>query len=167
MDMNTTRKKNILETLGHVLDRTVGYVCIGFAIIMTISTLVGILFRYVMVNPLPWTEELARYAMIWMGLLAVSMGVRRESHLGLNFVVEKFPRVFQTILKYLVRILIGVFLFYLMRYGYKMALSGMAQTAPALRIPMVYILGSVPVAALLSLVQLTLVTITDLAGGRN
>lgn len=151
----------MLDTISHVLDKVVGWLCIGFAAVMTVSTLIGILFRYVMVNPLPWTEETARYAMIWMGLLAVSMGVKRDAHLGLNFVMELLPVWMQMIFKYIVRLLTGVFLYYLMIYGYKMAAGGMSQIAPALRIKMVYVLGAVPLAAGLSLVQLVLITLID------
>lgn len=152
----------IWEKISLGLEKITGYICIIFAIIMTLTTLVGILFRYVMTNPLPWTEELARYAMIWMGLLAISMGVRRKSHLGLRLVVNLLPRSVQKIFDYLTRLLIGYFLYMLVIYGGKMALNGYYQIAPALQIKMIYVLSAVPVAALLSLLQLLLVTAVDL-----
>lgn len=156
------KEANIWEKISFELDRITGYICIFFAIIMTVSTLVGILFRYLMTNPLPWTEELARYAMIWMGLLAISMGVRRQSHLGLQVIINLLPRLVQKIFSYLIRILIGYFLCMLMIYGGKMALDGYYQVAPALQIKMIYVLSAVPMAALLSLVQLFLTTFGDL-----
>jgi TRAP-type C4-dicarboxylate transport system permease small subunit len=149
------------ETLSFGIDKTVGYACIIFGMVMTISTLIGILFRYVMVNPLPWTEELARYTMIWMGLLAISMGVKRENHLGLNLFVNLLPAFLQTALKMFSRILIGIFLYVLMVYGSKMAMNGIHQTMPALQIPMSYVLIAVPLSAVLSLVQLVLITVID------
>ncbi|WP_300465259.1 TRAP transporter small permease [Desulfobacula sp.] len=151
----------IAKTLSFGIDKTVGYACITFGMVMTISTLIGILFRYVMVNPLPWTEELARYTMIWMGLLAISMGVKRESHLGLNLFVNLLPAFLQTALKMFSRILIGIFLYVLMVYGSTMAMNGIHQTMPALQIPMSYVLIAVPLSAVLSLVQLVLITVID------
>lgn len=156
------KEATIWEKISLGLDRITGYICIVFAIIMTVTTLVGILFRYLMTNPLPWTEELARYAMIWMGLLAISMGVRRQSHLGLQVIINLLPRFVQKIFGYLIRILIGYFLYMLMIYGGKMALNGYYQIAPALQIKMIYVLSAVPMAALLSLVQLFLTTVDDL-----
>ena len=152
----------IWEKISHVIDKIVGYICIVFAITMTVTTLVGILFRYVMTNPLPWTEELARYAMIWMGLLAISMGVKRQSHLGLKLFVNMLPKVAQKILSYIIRIIIGYFLYMLIIYGTDMALNGVYQIAPALQIKMVYVLSAVPVAAALSLTQLVLITAADI-----
>ncbi len=155
---------SIPETLSLVIDKAMGYACITFGMVMTISTLVGIVFRYVMTNPLPWTEELARYTMIWMGLLAVSMGVRRETHLGLNIIVDLLPGVVQAGLKMITRILIGIFLYVLMVYGTKMAMNGFHQTMPALQIPMGCVLIAVPFSAMVSLVQLVLITVIDLTG---
>ncbi len=154
----------IPETLSSVIDRAMGYACITFGMVMTVSTLIGIVFRYVMINPLPWTEELARYTMIWMGLLAISMGVRRESHLGLNLIVKLLPALVQTGLKMISRILIAGFLFVLMIYGTKMAMNGFHQTMPALQIPMGFVLIAVPLSAMVSLVQLVLITLIDFTG---
>lgn len=155
---------SIAETASVTIDKTMGYACIAFGMLMTISTLIGIVFRYVMTNPLPWTEELARYTMIWMGLLAISMGVRRESHLGLNLIVNLLPAGFKTVLKMINRILIAVFLYVLMVFGTKMAMNGIHQTMPALQIPMIYVLIAVPLSATVSLVQLILITIIDVTG---
>jgi len=156
--------KSIFISVSDNIDRVIGYACIAFGMAMTVSTLVGILFRYVMTNPLPWTEELARYTMIWMGLLAVSMGVKRETHLGLTLIVDKFPTLIRRFLKVVTRVLIGAFLLVLLVYGYKMALGGRYQTMPALRLPMVYVLIAVPISALASLVQLLLISTIDLVG---
>ena len=150
--------------LSNGIDKAMGWTCIVFGMVMTVSTLIGILFRYVMTNPLPWTEELARYTMIWMGLLAVSMGVKRESHLGLNLVVNNLPRPVQIFLKAVCRILTGIFLYILMVFGTKMAMNGMHQTMPALQIPMVFVLSAVPLCGFFSLLQLMLITVIDLAG---
>jgi TRAP-type C4-dicarboxylate transport system permease small subunit len=155
---------SIAETLSFGIDKTIGWACIAFGMLMTVSTLVGILFRYVMTNPLPWTEELARYTMIWMGLMAISMGVKRESHLGLNIIVNLLPEMLQTLLKMISRILMGLFLYILMVYGGKMAMNGMHQTMPALQIPMGYVLIAVPLSGLISLVQLVLITVIDFTG---
>jgi TRAP-type C4-dicarboxylate transport system permease small subunit len=153
-----------VDALSTGLDKAIGWSCIIFGMIMTVSTLIGILFRYVMTNPLPWTEELARYTMIWMGLLAVSMGVKREAHLSLNLLVKQLPRPVRIFFKGICRILTGIFLYILIVFGTKMAMSGMHQTMPALQIPMVFVLGAVPLCGLFSLVQLVLITIMDVTG---
>ncbi len=156
-----------IDALSNGLDKMMGWSCIIFGMVMTLSTLIGILFRYVMTNPLPWTEELARYSMIWMGLLAVSMGVKRETHLGLSLLVKQLPRPVRIFLKGISRILTGIFLYILMVFGTKMAMSGMHQTMPALQVPMVLVLAAVPLCGLFSLLQLVLITVMDVAGKKE
>lgn len=146
----------IFAKASYYIDKFVSFICIIMGIVMTVSTLVGILFRYVMTNPLPWTEELARYSMIWMGLLAISIGVKKNSHLGVNLFVNFLPLFLRKVILYITRILMFYFLYLLLIYGYNMALNGLDQIAPALQIPMFYILLSVPVSALLSMIQLFL-----------
>lgn len=154
--------ETIFIKLSDRVDKIVSYLCIALGILMTVTTLTGIMFRYVMTNPLPWTEELARYSMIWMGLLAISMGVKRQEHLGVNLIVKLLPVTFQKILRIMTRVLIAFFLIELIRYGYGMAVNGNTQIAPALQIPMSYVLSSVPVAALVSLIQLFLISLDEI-----
>ncbi len=49
--------------------------------------------RYVLDDPSSWTEELATYLMIWVGLLGASVALRRGAHLGIDyFVAQLSPR---------------------------------------------------------------------------
>lgn len=155
-------KDSVFEKISIFIDKIVGYFAIIFGMTMTVTTLLGILSRYVMTNPLTWTEELARYTMIWMGLLAISMGVRRNEHLGLQLFVKFLPLSIKRLNKYFTRIAIGVFLYMLMVYGYDMAVNGLRQIAPALRISMFYVLLAVPTSAFLALLQLILITLNDI-----
>ena len=38
----------------------------------------GVVARYVMASPMPWTEEASRFLMIWMVLLGLSVVTRRR-----------------------------------------------------------------------------------------
>jgi len=47
----------------------VGVVAVAALIVMIVSTLIQVVMRYGLDSPPVWTEELARYAMVWAGLL--------------------------------------------------------------------------------------------------
>ena len=51
----------------------------------------GVVARYVLRVQIPWTEELARYLMIWAALLAISSGIARREHIGFRLLQERFP----------------------------------------------------------------------------
>jgi TRAP-type C4-dicarboxylate transport system permease small subunit len=60
-------------------------VLMGFLVVVVVAS---VLFRYVFLSPITWSEEVGRYVMIWMGFLAASIAVRRGLHVGVDFVVH-------------------------------------------------------------------------------
>ena len=88
------KNKNIFEKLDSFADILVTitmYAVMFLTALMVVTVLTGVLFRYVIRDPLGWTEELARYLMIWAALLAVSVGIRKREHVGIQLLVKKLP----------------------------------------------------------------------------
>lgn len=56
-----------------------------------LCVLLQVFFRYVLNDPLTWSEELARYLFIWCAFLGWIVASRRRSHLAMTFVVDKLP----------------------------------------------------------------------------
>lgn len=59
---------------------------------MVVSVTWQILSRYLFVVPAAWTEELARFLLIWIGLLGAAYAYRTRSHLGLDLLQESLTR---------------------------------------------------------------------------
>ena len=53
--------------------------------------LAQVVFRYALNSPLTWSEELARYLFIWCAFLGWIVASRRDAHLAIGFVVERWP----------------------------------------------------------------------------
>lgn len=49
---------------------------------MTITVIIQVFFRFVIQSPLRWTEELVRYLMIWLVLMASAIAMRNRSPSG-------------------------------------------------------------------------------------
>ena len=130
--------------------------------LMTLTVLVGVFFRYVLGNPLGWTEALARYTMIWAALLAVSPCIKDQEHVGLEIIVRKLPAKFAKIFNLITGLLIVFFLFEITRRGIDMAISGLGQRSLSLGITMFWPLMSVPVSSALALIQQILHMISTL-----
>ena len=56
-----------------------------------LCVLLQVFFRYVLNDPLTWSEELARYLFIWCAFLGWIIASRRKSHLAMTFVADKLP----------------------------------------------------------------------------
>ncbi len=148
--------------LGDGLERMIEIPVFILSIIMTVTVLLGVFFRYVMRSPLGWTEELSRYMMIWMALLSVALCIWRHEHVGVTMFVKKIPRIAAKAMIFVSNMMVMYFLFVLTRYGFVMAEGGKMQLSTALDTSMEWWLMAVPVSALLCMIMLSCKMILDI-----
>lgn len=79
------KKVNILVTR---LEDVVAITALG---LMTVVIFLQVIFRFVIKSSLPWSEELARYLMIWGTMVGASIGVRERAHIGVELFVRLLP----------------------------------------------------------------------------
>jgi len=72
------RAVRYIDASSEFLDRVSGRLAVAFLLLMWMSILLQIIARYIFSQPPGWTEELARYAMIWGGLLGATVSCRRR-----------------------------------------------------------------------------------------
>ena len=82
--------------------------------------LVGTFWRYVLNDPILWTEEAARYLMIWMALIAASISMKRREHVSMNLLINPLPAVIKRIVGTLTSLAVAFFLLVLTREGITM-----------------------------------------------
>ena len=73
------------------IDQLAGFAAVILCSVMTIVVLLGVFFRYVLTDPLVWSEELSTFAMVWVTMIGGSMGIKRYSHVGVSYVVDNIP----------------------------------------------------------------------------
>ena len=103
-------------------------------------------------NPLQWTEELARFLMLWTGFLAMNVAMHHGMHLKIDALVNVLPNWMKHVLGYVCDILIGCFLVILVFKGYGMTKNTM-MLASSMKLSMVWIYMAVPLGAFLTLIQ--------------
>jgi TRAP-type C4-dicarboxylate transport system permease small subunit len=81
---------NAYLKLMNFLDAIVGRFCILLASLMTVTVSLQIFSRYIMKNPLLWTEELARYLMIWMVFIGASCIIKKWDNIYVDFFINMF-----------------------------------------------------------------------------
>lgn len=67
-----------------IVDRLLGAALAALMVGMVVSVTWQVLSRYLFVVPAAWTEELARFLLIWIGTLGAAYAYRNGSHLGLD-----------------------------------------------------------------------------------
>ena len=66
--------------------------------LMVVAILVQVFFRYVLSNPLPWPEELARFMMLWMTGLIAPLAYRRGGFVAIDMLERALPRLLALLL---------------------------------------------------------------------
>ncbi|MBP1849166.1 TRAP transporter small permease [Rhizobium halophytocola] len=97
------------------LGRYLGAVCMG---IMVIVILVQVWFRYVLGDGLNWTEELARFLMLWMTGLMAPTAYRRGGFVSIGMITQFLPRLIASVLSILLLLLSAVVLWWGLRIGW-------------------------------------------------
>ena len=56
-----------------------------------VCVLAQVFYRYVLEEPLPWTEELARYLFVWAAMLAAAVSVGRSDQFNIPLFADLLP----------------------------------------------------------------------------
>lgn len=121
--------------------------------IMVSNVAIGVFYRYILNNSLSWTEELARYLMVWFAYIGMAMAFRDESHVNVSFLVNYFPLIYQHIIKIVSYLLVLFFLITLFTQSLSVFRIVKIQTSPSVQIPMIYPYLSVTFGALLMAIE--------------
>lgn len=135
--------------------------CVLLLVLLVLDVWLGVLVRRVIPLPLTFTEELARYLMIWMALLAVSSAIAYREHIGVEFVFSRLPPIARRWLATAFDLIGIAFFLLLFWYGIAFTGRGMSRVTMIYAIPKGYAYAGVPLAALLAAVQLGLMAIHD------
>ena len=136
-------------------------ICVALLVLLVLDVWLGVLLRYVIPLPLTFTEELARYLMIWMALLAVSCGISHREHIGVEFIFVRLPAPVRRWLAVAFDVIAFIFFFALFWYGLGFVERGMTRLTMIYSIPKGYAFAGVPLAAALACIQLALMGIHD------
>jgi C4-dicarboxylate transporter DctQ subunit len=112
-------------------------------------------FHYASLNILTWTEELARYFMVWTVFVGAALGSRLSVHVGIEAVVTLFPAKITRAAYLLAGVISTVFCLFVCYYGLNMVrnIAEMGQTSPAMEIPMTWVYAAVPIGCFLMAVH--------------
>ena len=73
---------NIMKKIFDKLEEYIGgALFIGIFIILVLQ----VFFRQVLHTPLIWSEELSRLIFVWVAMLGISIGIRKQSHIFIDF----------------------------------------------------------------------------------
>ena len=117
---------------------------------ITVVTFLQVFTRYVMSDPLIWTEELARYLFVWITLVGGAAAVRSRGHFGLD-ILRRFAPPLRTPLGALSTLIVFAFLGLLFYTGILETRQASTQISFALGVHLHWAYLAIPVGAGLAL----------------
>lgn len=120
--------------------------------VMVINVLWQVFTRYVTGNPSSFTDELARYLMIWIGVLGAAYVSGKSLHVTIDILPKRYNIKTQNRFKTVVTILVILFvLFAFVIGGSRLVYISyvLGQQSPALQLPLAVVYVIIPISGLL------------------
>ncbi|HBW38371.1 TRAP transporter small permease [Desulfosporosinus sp. BICA1-9] len=127
------------------INRLVIWIVVLMLGVMSVVIFMQVIFRYVFAAALPWSEELARYLMVWTTFLGASLGIRYKALIGMEVLVKALPKLATRITLELVTLFQILFLAVVLFYSIKMTMIAKTQVSAAMLIPMSWAYVGIPV----------------------
>ncbi len=125
-----------MERISDMLNRLTEIAVLIIISAMAIDVFIEVIFRYVLLFPLFWTEEFARYCLVWSSLLAAGIALKRGQHIAVTFVADRFPRRIGMMAGLAGDMFIAIMLAVILWGGICLVALTRHQLSPAMRIPM-------------------------------
>ena len=141
-----------MNRLKESLDRSLAMAVTSAMALAVLTVLWQVVSRYVLGSPSSFTDELARYLLIWIGLLGGAQATGRKLHLAIDLLPERLAPVARHRLGAVIQLLIALFAFAVLLGG-GLSLVRLSfvlgQTSAALGIALGWIYLVLPISGLI------------------
>jgi len=120
--------------------------------LLVLDVLFQVFSRYVLSTSFSWTEEFARFSLIWLSILGAAYLNAKREHLSMDFLYRKLSNPSKKKISILIEVLIFLFALVVMVIGgFNLVYTTLhlEQLSGTLRIPLGYIYAIFPVCGLL------------------
>jgi TRAP-type transport system small permease protein len=140
--------------ISRIAERAVRYTLAAVVAAMTVIIILQVFLRYLFLFSLSWSEEVARYLMIWASFLGASLAVKYGFHIGVEFVVNQIPEKRRKIIMLAAKVSMLFFLVFFTIGGFQVAWAVRDQDSPALLFSMFFAYVSAPVGGIFMIIHL-------------
>ena len=141
------------SVLFNLMDRTINWILALLMAAMVVIISAQVWYRFVLNDPLSWSEELGRYIFVWISFIGAAAAVRYQLHLGIDLLQKYLPPALYRYVVIVVNLITQIFLLVIIFWGFKILGVIKFQTSPSMHIPMIYPYLAVPVGSILMLIN--------------
>ena len=157
----------LIERLSKAINRWIEYSLFALGLTMALIVATQVFFRYALNESLFWSEELARFLLVWLTFLGATVAYHRKVHPGIDVFVARMPLPLQkasALLSHLASMALFTVMIY---YGCQFAYFVRLQISPALQLPKWFILSIIPLSGAIFMVHLSAAMSREFKRGRH
>ena len=136
----------------HKLNKVLEVFLVLLMTVLVLDVLWQVFSRYLLSSPSSFTDELAGFLLIWVGVLGASYVAGRKEHLAIDILIQKSPPARQRLLLYLIHSLIFLFALSVMVIGGVVLMYTrfvLQVKSAALQLPLGYVYIVLPISGLI------------------
>jgi C4-dicarboxylate transporter DctQ subunit len=154
----------VLKKVDRVIEQIEEYFVFSSLLLMVLIVFINVLGRFVFNFSISWSEEAARYLMIWATFIAASLGVKKGSHITLDILTVYLPEKANRIVRAISYLLSMVYCILILVIGIPFIMDMMAkgQISPALHMPIHFVYLAIVAGTVLMLIRYILLFIDDI-----
>ncbi len=144
-----------MEKIRKYIDKFLALVLIITMTVLVVDVVWQVLARYVVKSPSSFTDELARFLLIWVGLLGSAYALGKKKHLAIDLLPSKLSGKPKKALNVFISILVIAFAALVLVVGgirLVYITFSLNQISPALGIPIAYVYMVLPLSGLLMII---------------
>ena len=147
------RRRGLLDGLSRRTNALVEAVLCSLGLLMVVVVAAQVFFRYALNHSLFWSEELARYILVWLTFLGASVAYRRGAHPRIDLWSDRGHPGRDKAIRIGAHLVGMAFFILLVLYGAQFAYFVRLQISPALQLPKWIVMLVLPVSGLLMLLH--------------
>ena len=152
----------IVTVVSNIISWTAYGASVFVAALITSDIILHVFFRYVLNNSLQWAEEAGIYLMIWMVFLGSSLLMKKSEHITLTALVRQLPLKIRVAVSLFSRLIVLIFLIFLVYYGFKIFASKVGAISPGLHINVRWVKLAIPVGGILMIIDSIYLLVNDM-----
>ncbi len=122
----------LFEKIAQIVTKISSFVVFLSLLLLVLDLGAGVILRYVFEYIPAWYEDAAKIFLVWLAFSGAIVAFDRGEHVSIHIFGHSMPRFFKILLALIVQLLIILTAFFVVKYGYNFALSGMRGVFPSL-----------------------------------
>lgn len=137
----------IISAINSVIDRQITLFVVTLSILLAVLLSTSVFYRYVLNDSIYWSNEVARYMLVYIVFLGATMAHRQKSHIRIDIILGIFSKKNEQYLNILISAFFLFFWILVLQGSAKLFPLFLMQKTATLELPFGYPFAALPISA--------------------